>query len=282
MWRRSLRRLDADRPLTSRAGERERQARAGARGRQEPRDRHARRRSDFATNHLIAAGLRFGRSALHGHQRRRRGGRRGRRAGGAAAAKALEIKVGPGLEPTARWARWSPRPRATGSSATSADRRRHRGRRPRAGHRRRRLLGRPDAAGQRAPPTCRPTRDEIFGPVLAVVRVDTLDEAIELINRNAYANGTAIFTGSGHAARTFQRGIQVRDDRRQRADPGAAWPSTASAAGRTACSATSTSTAPRASASTRGPRSSRPAGRRTPDWAAHSHMHLHRGRLGEP
>jgi malonate-semialdehyde dehydrogenase (acetylating)/methylmalonate-semialdehyde dehydrogenase len=51
--------------------------------------------------------------------------------------------------------------------------------------------------------------DEVFGPVLCVVRVETLDEAIELINRNSYANGTAIFTGSGHAARTFQRGIQV-------------------------------------------------------------------------
>jgi malonate-semialdehyde dehydrogenase (acetylating)/methylmalonate-semialdehyde dehydrogenase len=51
--------------------------------------------------------------------------------------------------------------------------------------------------------------DEIFGPVLAVVRVPTLDAAIELINRNAYANGTAIFTGSGQAARTFQRKIEV-------------------------------------------------------------------------
>ena len=40
-------------------------------------------------------------------------------------------------------------------------------------------------------------RDEIFGPVLAVMRVDTLDEVIELINRSTYANGTAIFTGSG-------------------------------------------------------------------------------------
>jgi malonate-semialdehyde dehydrogenase (acetylating) / methylmalonate-semialdehyde dehydrogenase len=42
-----------------------------------------------------------------------------------------------------------------------------------------------------------------------VVRVDSLDEAIELINGNAYANGTAIFTGSGHAARAFQRGIEA-------------------------------------------------------------------------
>ncbi|MDA0181922.1 CoA-acylating methylmalonate-semialdehyde dehydrogenase [Solirubrobacter phytolaccae] len=51
--------------------------------------------------------------------------------------------------------------------------------------------------------------DEIFGPVLGVVRADSLEEAIALINRNAFANGTAIFTGSGQAARTFQRDIQV-------------------------------------------------------------------------
>jgi malonate-semialdehyde dehydrogenase (acetylating) / methylmalonate-semialdehyde dehydrogenase len=52
-------------------------------------------------------------------------------------------------------------------------------------------------------------RDEVFGPVLSVMRVDSLDEAVELINRNSYANGTAIFTASGHAARTFQRKIEV-------------------------------------------------------------------------
>jgi malonate-semialdehyde dehydrogenase (acetylating)/methylmalonate-semialdehyde dehydrogenase len=51
--------------------------------------------------------------------------------------------------------------------------------------------------------------DEIFGPVLGVLRVDTLDEAIDLINRNEFANGVAIFTASGQAARTFQRKIQV-------------------------------------------------------------------------
>jgi malonate-semialdehyde dehydrogenase (acetylating) / methylmalonate-semialdehyde dehydrogenase len=45
--------------------------------------------------------------------------------------------------------------------------------------------------------------------VLSVVRVGTLDEAIELVNRNPFANGTAIFTSSGQAARTFQRKIQV-------------------------------------------------------------------------
>ena len=51
--------------------------------------------------------------------------------------------------------------------------------------------------------------DEIFGPVLTTVRVDSLDEAIELINSNSYANGTAIFTGSGQAARRFEREVNV-------------------------------------------------------------------------
>ncbi|MGB8516319.1 MAG: CoA-acylating methylmalonate-semialdehyde dehydrogenase, partial [Gallionella sp.] len=52
-------------------------------------------------------------------------------------------------------------------------------------------------------------QEEIFGPVLCVLRVATLDEAIALINSNQYANGTAIFTGSGGAARRFQNEIEV-------------------------------------------------------------------------
>jgi malonate-semialdehyde dehydrogenase (acetylating)/methylmalonate-semialdehyde dehydrogenase len=52
-------------------------------------------------------------------------------------------------------------------------------------------------------------KDEIFGPVLVVLRVETLEEAIQLINSNPYANGTAIFTRSGGAARRFQNEIQV-------------------------------------------------------------------------
>ncbi|GAA2537564.1 CoA-acylating methylmalonate-semialdehyde dehydrogenase [Pseudonocardia hydrocarbonoxydans] len=50
---------------------------------------------------------------------------------------------------------------------------------------------------------------EIFGPVLSVVRADTVDEAIAIVNANPYGNGTAIFTGSGEAARRFQRGVDV-------------------------------------------------------------------------
>jgi malonate-semialdehyde dehydrogenase (acetylating)/methylmalonate-semialdehyde dehydrogenase len=52
-------------------------------------------------------------------------------------------------------------------------------------------------------------RDEIFGPVLVIVRVDTLDEAIRLINESSFANGTAIFTSSGGAARKFEREVEV-------------------------------------------------------------------------
>lgn len=52
-------------------------------------------------------------------------------------------------------------------------------------------------------------REEIFGPVLIVLRVKTLDEAIAMINSNQYANGTAIFTSSGAAARRFQNEIEV-------------------------------------------------------------------------
>ncbi len=51
--------------------------------------------------------------------------------------------------------------------------------------------------------------DEIFGPVLGVVRVDTYDEGLALINRNQYANGTAIFTRDGGAARQFQFDVEV-------------------------------------------------------------------------
>ncbi len=52
-------------------------------------------------------------------------------------------------------------------------------------------------------------RDEIFGPVLSVVRTTTLEEAIALVNESSFANGTAIFTGSGGAAQRFQREVEV-------------------------------------------------------------------------
>lgn len=51
--------------------------------------------------------------------------------------------------------------------------------------------------------------EEIFGPALCVMHVDTLDEAIELINANPYGNGTSIFTKSGAAARKYQHETEV-------------------------------------------------------------------------
>jgi malonate-semialdehyde dehydrogenase (acetylating)/methylmalonate-semialdehyde dehydrogenase len=52
-------------------------------------------------------------------------------------------------------------------------------------------------------------REEIFGPVLIVVRVESLADAIAMINANPYANGAALFTRSGHAARRFQQDVEV-------------------------------------------------------------------------
>lgn len=52
-------------------------------------------------------------------------------------------------------------------------------------------------------------KEEIFGPVLCVLTVDTLDEAIDVINKNPYGNGTAIFTTNGATARKFTQNIDV-------------------------------------------------------------------------
>jgi malonate-semialdehyde dehydrogenase (acetylating)/methylmalonate-semialdehyde dehydrogenase len=52
-------------------------------------------------------------------------------------------------------------------------------------------------------------REEIFGPVLIVLRADSFDAAVNLVNANPYGNGTAIFTGSGHWARRFENEIEV-------------------------------------------------------------------------
>jgi acyl-CoA reductase-like NAD-dependent aldehyde dehydrogenase len=108
--------------------------------------------------------------------------------------------------------------------------------------------------------------EEIFGPVLSVVRVATYDDAVALINDNRYANGTAVFTRDGKTARQFEFDIEVgmvgvnvpipcRSARSR------------SAAGRTRSSATRTCTGRRRSTSTRAARSSRRAGptEREPD-----------------
>lgn len=52
-------------------------------------------------------------------------------------------------------------------------------------------------------------REEIFGPVLSIMRSPTLEDAIEMANRSEYGNMAVIFTDSGHAARRFSRGIKA-------------------------------------------------------------------------
>ena len=66
-------------------------------------------------------------------------------------------------------------------------------------------------------------REEVFGPVLNVMRMDDLDHAIELANKSAYGNGAAIFTNSGQAAREFKHRVKAghgRDQRRRACDDG--------------------------------------------------------------
>ncbi|MBZ5574788.1 MAG: CoA-acylating methylmalonate-semialdehyde dehydrogenase [Acidobacteriia bacterium] len=58
-------------------------------------------------------------------------------------------------------------------------------------------------------PEMRVAREEIFGPVLSVMHVDTLDEAIALVNRDPRGNGTSIFTENGAAVREYSRRIEV-------------------------------------------------------------------------
>jgi len=61
----------------------------------------------------------------------------------------------------------------------------------------------------RVPTTSKVYTEEIFGPVLSIVRVASYDEGVNLINSGAFGNGTAIFTNDGGAARRFQNEIQV-------------------------------------------------------------------------
>jgi malonate-semialdehyde dehydrogenase (acetylating) / methylmalonate-semialdehyde dehydrogenase len=58
-------------------------------------------------------------------------------------------------------------------------------------------------------PEMRIAREEIFGPVLSVVRAKNLDEAVDVINHSAFGNATSVFTGSGAEAREFASRVQV-------------------------------------------------------------------------
>src|SRR3954454_517677 len=59
------------------------------------------------------------------------------------------------------------------------------------------------------PPEMELAREEIFGPVLSMIHVDTLDEAIETVNRSRFGNGVSIFTESGAAVRRFKHDVEA-------------------------------------------------------------------------
>ena len=67
----------------------------------------------------------------------------------------------------------------------------------------------------RVDPSSELAREEIFGPVLAIVRVDSLEDALRVANASRYGNASSIFTADGGAARTFASRIEVRYGRRQ-------------------------------------------------------------------
>jgi malonate-semialdehyde dehydrogenase (acetylating)/methylmalonate-semialdehyde dehydrogenase len=61
----------------------------------------------------------------------------------------------------------------------------------------------------RVDPSSELARDEIFGPILAIVRAASLDDAIDVANRSRYGNASSIFTRDGGAARSFAARIEV-------------------------------------------------------------------------
>ena len=171
---------------------------------------------DFAADHLVAAAFGSAGRALHGDLGGGRGRRRRRRAGRRRSARRpARSRSAPAATPAARWARSSPPRRSdrivgligTGAAAGRQARRR----RPRPascpGYEDGFFVG-PTVIDQ-VTTEMDVYREEIFGPVLSVLRADAVDEAIALINANPYGNGTAIFTASGEAARRFQRGVKV-------------------------------------------------------------------------
>ena len=121
----------------------------------------------------------------------------------------------PAMAPvTPIWARWSPRPTATRWPPTSTP---ARPTAPRSSSTAASVTPEGGKDGfwlgptliDNVTPEMSVYTDEIFGPVLSVVRVESYDQALELVNSNPYGNGTAIFTNDGGAARRFQNEVEV-------------------------------------------------------------------------
>jgi malonate-semialdehyde dehydrogenase (acetylating)/methylmalonate-semialdehyde dehydrogenase len=124
-----------------------------------------------------------------------------------------KLKTGPGSDPASEMGPLITRPTATRWPATSTPASRGRelladGRSLKVkGHENGFFLG--PCLFDRVQPSMSIYQDEIFGPVLGVTRVDTYDQAIALVNGNPYANGVALFTNDGGAARKFQHEVEV-------------------------------------------------------------------------
>ena len=210
---RQLRRLDSDRALHLRDRHEARQARAGARRREEPHDRPPGRRRRDGGRRGGVGGLRLGGRTMHGGLCRRRGGR-GRRPArcrdqGAAAERQSRERARAG-EP-----RWGPlvtrehRDKVASYIASGADQ----GATVVADGRETAPEGDGFFLGvsllDHVTTEMDAYRDEIFGPVLSVVRAETYDDAVGLVNDNPYGNGVALFTRDGGAARQFQFDVKA-------------------------------------------------------------------------
>ena len=206
--------LDADRRVHLLARHRHRQAGPGAGRREEPHGGHARRRPRSGDRRAGRCGLRLGRRALHGDLG---GGGGRRRASPTSSCRAITtrlatLKVAPGDEPGAEM----------GPLVTGAHLERVRGYIDLGVEEGAELVvdGRAGAAVpdgffigatlfDRVTPSMRIYREEIFGPVLSVVRVPDFEAALTLVNDHEFGNGTAIFTRDGDAARVFSSRVKA-------------------------------------------------------------------------
>jgi malonate-semialdehyde dehydrogenase (acetylating)/methylmalonate-semialdehyde dehydrogenase len=169
---------------------------------------------DFAAEHLVAAAFGSAGERCMAISAAVTVGDRGDELVAAVTERARSVKVGPGRDPASEMGpviTAAARDRILGLIGTGAEQGAELavdGRELRVpGHENGFFVG--PTVIDRVRPDMNVYSEEIFGPVLSVVRTDTVDEAIALINANPYGNGTAIFTSSGEAARRFQRGVRV-------------------------------------------------------------------------
>ena len=210
-----LRRIDADRAVHLRDRRAPRQARAGAGRREEPHGRDARRRHRAGRRRADRRGLRLGRRALHGDLGGGAGGRRRRQMLPELAERARTLvdrqrhEAGCGDGPDRH---------AAGAAAHRGLHRRRRRRKARrwwwtaaacqvSGHENGFFTG--GTLFDHVTPEMRIYKEEIFGPVLACVRVHDFTAAVDLVNAHEFGNGVACYTSDGNVAREFARRIQV-------------------------------------------------------------------------